>query len=50
MDAKEKSVTIDAKKIGIYHLYPTQKVTNAKPEKYKVLDTKGEVIIIPYQL
>jgi hypothetical protein len=48
MDAKEKSVTIDAKKIGIYHLYPNQKVTNSKPELYKVLDKQGEVIRISY--
>lgn len=48
MDAKEKNITIDAKKIGLYHLYPKQKVTNAKPEKYLILDKQGEVILIPF--
>jgi L-ascorbate metabolism protein UlaG (beta-lactamase superfamily) len=44
MDAKEKNVTIDAKKIGVYHLYPNQKVTNSRPEKYLILDKQGMVI------
>ena len=48
IDAKEKKVTINAKKIGIYHLYPNQKVNNTKPEKYVVFDKQGEVISIPY--
>jgi ribonuclease BN (tRNA processing enzyme) len=47
MDAKEKNLTIDAEKIGVYHLYPNEKVTNSKPEKYLILDKKGEEIIIP---
>jgi len=47
-DAKEKNISIDAKKFGIYHLYPTQKVTNSKPEKYIILNNQGEIITIPY--
>lgn len=48
MDAKEKNLTLDAKKIGVYHLYPNEKVANSKPEKYLILDKQGEEIIIPY--
>lgn len=48
MDAKEKNLTIDAEKIGVYHLYPNEKVTNSKPEKYLILDKQGEEITIPY--
>lgn len=48
-DAKEKKLTIDSEKIGIYHLYPNQQITNAKPEKYFLLNKQGEVIHIPYQ-
>ena len=47
-DAKEKNLTIDAEKIGVYHLYPNEKITNSKPEKYLILDKQGEEIIIPY--
>jgi hypothetical protein len=47
-DAKEKNLAIDAEKIGVYHLYPNEKVTNSKPEKYLILDKQGEEIIIPY--
>ena len=47
-DAKEKNLTIDAEKIGVYHLYPNEKVANSKPEKYLILDKQGEEIIIPY--
>ena len=48
IDAKEKNFTIDAEKIGVYHLYPNEKVTNSKPEKYLILDKQGEEIIIQY--
>lgn len=48
MDAKEKNLTIDAEKIGVYHLYPNERVTNSKPEKYLILDKQGEEIIISY--
>ncbi len=48
LDAKDKNLTIDADKIGVYHLYPNEKVTNSKPEKYHILNKQGEEIIIPY--
>jgi len=48
LDANEKKLKIDADKIGIYHLYPEQKINNSKPEKYILLNKQGEVIEIPY--
>ena len=48
LDAKEKNLTIDADKIGIYHLYPDQKISNSIPEKVDVLDKQGEIITIKY--
>lgn len=48
MDAKEKNIKIDAKMIGVYHLYPGQKVNNQSPEKIKLLNKQKEVISIPY--
>jgi L-ascorbate metabolism protein UlaG (beta-lactamase superfamily) len=48
-DAKAKNLAINADKIGIYHLYPNEKVTNSKPEKYFILNKQGEVIKIPFK-
>jgi len=48
LDANEKKVKIDTKKIGLYHLYPDQKVNNSKPEKVILLNKQGEVIRIEY--
>ncbi len=48
LDANEKNININADKVGVYHLYPSEKVTNSKPEKYLILDKQGEEIIIPY--
>jgi L-ascorbate metabolism protein UlaG (beta-lactamase superfamily) len=48
LDARDKNLTIDADKIGVYHLYPNEKVTNSKPETYHILNKQGEEIIIPY--
>ena len=48
LDANEKKVKIDTKKIGLYHLYPDQKVNNSKPEKDILLNKQGEVIRIEY--
>lgn len=48
LDAKEKNLKIDAAMIGIYHLYPDQKITTSSPEKIKILHTQGEVIDIAY--
>lgn len=48
LDANEKNININADKVGVYHLYPFEKVNNSKPEKYLILDKQGEEIIIPY--
>jgi len=48
LDAMDREAKIDAKKIGIYHLYPTEIIKNSSPDKFKVLDTQGEIISIPY--
>lgn len=47
-DAKEKSITIDAKMKGLYHLYPNQQFKNEIPADVRVLEKQGEVITIPY--
>lgn len=49
IDSYEKDIEIDAKKFGVYHLYPNEKITNDNPEKYKLLNKQGEVISIPYK-
>jgi hypothetical protein len=48
MDAIEKNIKIDTKMIGVYHLYPGQKVNNESPEKIKLLNVQKEVISIQY--
>lgn len=48
LDANEKNLKIDADKIGIYHLYPNQKINNSSTEKIILLDKQGEIILIPY--
>lgn len=48
LDAKDKNLKIDADKIGIYHLYPDQKINNSSPDKIVLLDKQGKVISIPY--
>lgn len=47
-DAIKNKLKIDAEKIGVYHLYPNQKITNSSPDKYFLLDKQGEEIIIQY--
>lgn len=47
-DAREKNLEIDFDKIAIYHLYPKEVVTNARPEKIIILEKQGTVINIPY--
>lgn len=47
-DAKENNLKIEAEKIGVYHLYPNQKITNSAPNKYFLMDKQGEEIIIQY--
>ncbi|MAX82338.1 MAG: hypothetical protein CL843_19440 [Crocinitomicaceae bacterium] len=48
IDAMRKDIKIDTKMFGVYHLYPNQKINNDSPEKIKIMDTQGEVIVIPY--
>lgn len=48
LDAKEKNLKISADKIGIYHLYPNQKINNGDPTKYLILDKQGQEISIQY--
>jgi L-ascorbate metabolism protein UlaG (beta-lactamase superfamily) len=48
LDAQEKKLTVPAKTIGIYHLYPNQKFKKELPKKIELLDKQGEVIVIPY--
>lgn len=48
LDAKEKNIKIDAKKFGLYHLYPNQKIDGEIPEKIELMEKQGEVITIPY--
>jgi hypothetical protein len=48
LDAKEKNLKIDAVKIGIYHLYPNQKINNGNPERIILLHKQGEIISINY--
>ncbi len=40
--------TLDTKMLGVYHFYPTMKVTNSSPDKVKLLIKQGELISIPY--
>jgi hypothetical protein len=47
-DAIKNKLKIDAEKIGVYHLYPNQKITNSAPNKYFLLNKQGEEIIIQY--
>ncbi len=47
-DANNKQLKIDATKIGIYHLYPNEKINNGNPTKYYILNKQGEEIKIPY--
>lgn len=48
LDASEKGLKIDAKQIGVYHLYPNQKIQNSSPEKIILLDKQGMILTIPY--
>ena len=47
-DTDKKNLKIDAKNIGIYHIYPDQKFNNSSPDKVKILDKQGEIITIPF--
>ena len=48
MNAIHEKVTIDAKKFGLYHLYPDQKIDGEIPDNLLVLKNEGETINIPY--
>ncbi|WP_159038506.1 MBL fold metallo-hydrolase [Brumimicrobium mesophilum] len=48
IDAKEKGIKIDAKKIGLYHLYPNEKITGDIPEKITILQNQKTIIPILY--
>jgi len=41
--------TLDTKMLGVYHFYPTMKVSNSNPDKVKLLIKQGELISIPYK-
>lgn len=47
-DAMKNKLKIDAEKIGVYHLYPNEKINNGAPDKYFLLNKQGEEIIIQY--
>lgn len=47
-DAHENKIDIDAKKIGLYHLYPDQKIDGEAPEKMVILKEQNVVISVPY--
>lgn len=48
LDANKRQLKLDAVKVGIYHLYPTQTINNLNPDKLLILEKQGEVIHIPY--
>ena len=48
MNAKNEKVTIDAKKIAIYHLYPNQKIDGKIPENLLILKNQGEIIKVAF--
>ncbi len=48
MNSKNEKVKIDAKKFGIYHLYPDQKIDGEIPNNMEILKNQGEIIILPY--
>ncbi len=47
-DANKKKIKIDTEKIGLYHLYPNQKMEGEVPEKMLVLKEQNVVISLPY--
>ena len=49
LDSYDKDIKIDSEQFGVYHLYPNEKISNDNPEKYKLMNTQGEVISIPYK-
>jgi L-ascorbate metabolism protein UlaG (beta-lactamase superfamily) len=47
-NAMEQKVAIDTKMIGIYHLYPDQKIGEGFPGNIHFLTHQSEIISIPY--
>jgi len=47
VDARKKNITIDAERICVYHLYPTEVVTTQTPN-ISILDEQGKVLELPY--
>jgi L-ascorbate metabolism protein UlaG (beta-lactamase superfamily) len=47
-NAKEDSIKIDAKNIGVYHLYPIQQITGTIPDNMIFLKEQNKVILISY--
>jgi hypothetical protein len=48
MNFLDEKVKIDANKIGMYHLYPNQKIDGKIPERLQILKNQGEIITVPY--
>lgn len=48
MKAQREKVKIDTKKVGLYHLYPHQKIDGEIPPQLLILKNQGEVISMPY--
>ena len=46
--AKEKDIKIDAKKIGLYHLYPNEIVSGDIPQNMIILKNQKSIISVPY--
>jgi len=49
MNQKTENFKIDANKIGLYHLYPNQKVDGVIPASLLILKNSGELINIPFE-
>lgn len=47
-DANHKEIKIDAKRIGLYHLYPTQEINGDIPENMIILKEQNSIISLPY--
>jgi L-ascorbate metabolism protein UlaG (beta-lactamase superfamily) len=47
-DANKDNLTINAKRIGLYHLYPTQVITGEVPEKITIMNKQDAVVRIAY--
>jgi L-ascorbate metabolism protein UlaG (beta-lactamase superfamily) len=48
MNALREKVNIDAKKFGLYHLYPDQKIDGEVPANLLILKKEGEIIRVGY--